>query len=172
MKRVRAQTVADPGGNVVFTKLSLHGEQVQDKDLLPIYNWTPAGHGIDVAWNRNGIYVMKKRGVMRWIDDRIPCDRVRDGIQPAFDGNLSTTYQSANNSTTRVLVIDPEKEVVNWVPLGLPPCFDLQVAALSPGKASCRPFRPNIRGDCGIAAAGKAESQRHSRISSGCQNER
>ena len=130
------QPATSPDDDVLFTKLSFHGDGIADKKLLPIYEWTPGGHGIDVAWNRNGIYVMKKPGVLHWIDDRVPSNRMLEGIRPAFDGRyIWTTNLTANNLATNLLVIDPLKESVDQVPLGLPPSSELQVAALSPGRA-------------------------------------
>ena len=128
------------GDDARLVKLALTSDgSAAENAWLPVEGWAPAGKGIDVTWSRNGIFVMKKPGVLRQIDDRAPHSSIRyQYAQPAFDGKYVwfTRLSPSGNNGYELLAVDPQSEKVFQVDRddGLPHSDALLVAPISPGR--------------------------------------
>jgi len=133
-----APVSAGADDDVVFTKLPLRDDGTPDDSQSPTppAGWMPAGKGIDFLWNRDGIFVMKDRGVLHWLDDRSPQRWGSLAALPVFDGRyVWYTRQWEYDPNLSLLVVDPQQEMVQAVATDLPACSELEVAVLGPGRA-------------------------------------
>ena len=124
--------------DVAFTKLSLSDDGAPDdsQSPAPAAGWLPAGKGIDFVWNRDGVFVMKDRGVLHWLDDRTPERWGSLVALPIFDGRyVWYTRKWQYDPNISLLVVDPQQETVQVVVTDLPACSELEVAPLGPGRA-------------------------------------
>jgi hypothetical protein len=127
----------DPNDDVRFTPISLKLEG--GRSPLPILGWLPAGKGIDFAWNGDGPLVMKEPGVLRHFKGLRGRSEIapKNRLQVQFDGQyVWAIYDGIRRM--KLLVLDPKEETVVSVDAaeGLPPCDEMSLAPLGPGRAA------------------------------------